>query len=1068
MFIPFPSYIVDGGMIIVITISLCMIAKNEENTLARCLTSVQDIADEIIIVDTGSTDKTKDIAHEYTSKVYDFKWIDDFSAARNYSFSKATMEYILWLDADDVILPNDRKKLIKLKATLDPSVAVVMMKYNYAFDEYGNVSLCFYRERLVKRSHNPVWHDPIHEFIEIEGKTINEDICITHKRVHDASDRNLLIFEKMIEQGRAMSARNCFYYAKELYYHNRHHDAIKYFNKFLESGEGWVEDNINACYHLSICYDNIKDSSNMLKALLKSFEYDLPRAEICCQLGTYYFAAEEYRKAVFWYELATKLKKPEDNWGFILEDYWGFIPNIQLCVCYYRLGNMEESYKHNELAAKLKPDSSFVKYNRDFFNSLRKQNEAGECIMPVNESEAVGNEYKTKETARSQPKTLRIVQVAPDIYKLPPVNYGGIEMMVWEITEELVRRGHEVYLYAPKGTQTNARLIPFEHNDPWNEQAITQQVINTLPDKIDLIHDHTHHSLIGNMNLGIPTICTIHCPVNNHVEYPVYVSKRARKIYGDNYGFQVYNGINIDRYQFSEEKEDYLLYLGVLNYSKGTQLALDAAIRTNQRLVVAGPVHDQAYFDAEIAPRLKANSKLAYVGAVGGQEKQDLLKKARCVLFPTSFEEPFGLVMIEAMACGTPVLALKNGAVPEVLEEFPELVCTSWEDMADKILNLKLPEPGVLRRYVMRRFITQRMVDEYLEVYGYVLKNYPEPLVKHTKPEVFLPNANMFPKKRRFLRVAQVAPDYYPIPPKNYGGIERVVYDLTEELVKMGHEVYLFAPRGSSCSARIINYQHDSVSPYKIAEFVKGNLPSDMDIIHDHTHSSVIGKLDLDIPTVCTIHTPVYEPVKYPVFVSKSARRLHTGGKGYYVYNGINPDDFGYSEEKDDYILYMGMLAWYKGIVHALEAVEKTGDTLVLAGPVYDMDYHQREIVPRINANSNVKYIGEVGGKKRSDLLKHAKCMLLPTVCNEPFGLVMAEAMISGTPILALANGAVPEVLQEFPELICSTPEEMAEKLKHQDFPDPKKMRDYAAANFTRDKMAMNYLRIYEELIQRA
>jgi len=1050
-----------------ITISLCMIVKNEEDTLARCLGSVHDIVDEIIIVDTGSTDRTKEIAREFKSKIYDFEWIDDFSAARNYSFSKATMDYILWLDADDVILPNDRKKLKELKETLDPSVVTVMMKYNYAFDEYGNVTLCFYRERLVKRSHNPVWHDPIHEFIGIQGKTINEDICITHKRVHDASDRNLLIFEKMIEQGRTMSARNYFYYAKELYYHNRFEEAIVYFNKFLDSVEGWVEDNINACYHLSICYENVQDRPNMLKALLRSFEYDLPRAEICCQLGTYYIAAEDYERAMFWYELATKLKKPVDSWGFIMEDYWGFIPNIQLCVCHYKLGNVEESYKYNEIAAKYKPDSSAVIYNRNFFNSLKKQNGASEDSSNASSISGSGEHESYNNALSGQNRALRIVQVAPDIYTLPPVNYGGIELMVYEITEELVKRGHEVYLYAPKGTTTSAKLIPYEHSGPWNEEAIVQHVLNTLPENIDLIHDHTHHSLIGQKNLSIPTICTVHCPVNNHVKYPVYVSKKARELYCDNYGLQVYNGINIDEFQFSEEKDDYLLYLGVLNYSKGTQIALDAAIRTNQRLIVAGPVHDQSYFDTEIAPRLKNNPNITYVGAVGGQRKQDLLKRARCVLFPTSFDEPFGLVMVEAMACGTPVLALNNGAVPEVLEGFPELICSSLEEIVDKILHLQMPEPGVLRQYVMDRFTTQRMVDEYVELYGYLLDNYPEPLITNSKPEAYLPNAEVFPKKRRPLRIAQVAPDYYPIPPQDYGGIERVIYDLTEELVKMGHEVYLFAPRGSTSSARIINYQHHGVDPNKIAEFVRRNLPPGIDIIHDHTHASVVGRLNLDIPTVCTIHTPVSNPVKYPVYVSKSARELHAGGKGYYVYNGINPNDFEYSEEKDDFVLYMGMLAWYKGIVHALETVEKTGDTLILAGPIYDMDYHQREIEPRINANPNVKHIGPVGGQKRTDLLKHAKCLLLPTVCNEPFGLIMVEAMISGTPILALSNGAVPEVLQGFPQLICNTPEEMAEKLKRQDFPDPKEMRSYALANFTRDKMAKDYVKIYRELARR-
>ena len=181
----------------------------------------------------------------------------------------------------------------------------------------------------------------------------------------------------------------------------------------------------------------------------------------------------------------------------------------------------------------------------------------------------------------------------------------------------------------------------------------------------------------------------------------------------------------------------------------------------------------------------------------------------------------------------------------------------------------------------------------------------------------------------------------------------------------------------------------------------------------------MIGRLNLEIPTVCTIHTPVNNPVKYPVYVSKSARELHAGGKGYFVYNGINPNDFEYSEEKDDFVLYMGMLAWYKGIVHALEAVEKTGDSLILAGPVYDMDYYKREIEPAIKANPRIKYIDEVGGKRRSDLLKRAKCLLFPTVCNEPFGLIMVEALISGTPVLALSNGAVPEVLHGFPELIC-------------------------------------------------
>lgn len=135
-----------------IKISLCMIVKNEEKTIGRCLGSAGDIFDEIIIVDTGSTDRTKQEAGKFTEKIYDFAWIDDFSAARNFSFSKATMDYIFWMDADDMILPEDLIKFKILKNTLPGDVDTVMMKYNTGFDNAGNVTFSYYRERLVKRS----------------------------------------------------------------------------------------------------------------------------------------------------------------------------------------------------------------------------------------------------------------------------------------------------------------------------------------------------------------------------------------------------------------------------------------------------------------------------------------------------------------------------------------------------------------------------------------------------------------------------------------------------------------------------------------------------------------------------------------------------------------------------------------------------------------------------------------------------------------------------------------------------------------------------------------------------
>ena len=146
-------------------ISVCMIVKNEEEVLARCLACVTSFADEIIVVDTGSTDKTKEIAAGFTDKLYDFAWCDDFSKARNYSFSKATQDFIMWLDADDVILQEDQEQLVELKQRLQPEVSIVMMKYHPAFDDKGNPTFSYYRERLMNRRMQHRWSGVIHEAV---------------------------------------------------------------------------------------------------------------------------------------------------------------------------------------------------------------------------------------------------------------------------------------------------------------------------------------------------------------------------------------------------------------------------------------------------------------------------------------------------------------------------------------------------------------------------------------------------------------------------------------------------------------------------------------------------------------------------------------------------------------------------------------------------------------------------------------------------------------------------------------------------------------------------------------
>ena len=354
-----------------ITISLCMIVKNEEAVLARCLESVKDIVDEIIIVDTGSTDKTKEIAYYYTQNVYDFEWINDFSAARNYSFSKATKDYQMWLDADDIITEENKEKILKLKKTLNPSFDIVTFKYNTHFDKDNNPILTSTRERLFKRKNNYLWNDPIHEYIELVGKIYYaNDIFVTHKKEVEYTDRNLKIYEKQLRDGKKLSPRSTYYFARELKDHNRYKEAIQYFEQFLDSKLGWVEDNIASCYNLALCYKAINCNEKILQSLIRSFEYDSPRAEITCEIGYYYMNQNDYEKALKWFLLSTHLEIPS-TLGFLLNDYWGFIPNVELCVCYYKLGNIEKACYYNEIASKYKPNSDAVLYNKKFFASLK-------------------------------------------------------------------------------------------------------------------------------------------------------------------------------------------------------------------------------------------------------------------------------------------------------------------------------------------------------------------------------------------------------------------------------------------------------------------------------------------------------------------------------------------------------------------------------------------------------------------------------------------------------------------------------------------------------------------------
>lgn len=358
-----------------ITISLCMIVKNEEAVLARCLESIKDIVDEINIVDTGSSDRTVEIAKQYTDRVYFFQWTGNFAEARNESFKYATKDYILYLDADDVILEKDREKLRHLKETLDPSVDSVSMYYDAGTDEFGNVTLRYRRNRLVKRARNFRWVGDCHQYLNVFGRIINSDISVTHKKIKHAVGRNLEIYRKKMERNEPFSPRDYFYYGNELRENQHYEQAIESYKKNLEMKEGWIEDKIFACIYMADCYRFLQDPDNECKALLQSFQFGKPKPEALSRMGYHFYRKKDYHTAIYWYTLATWYEPDPNQWSFNYPAYYTWYPHLQLCICYYHLGNYEKAYYHNEQARQYRPTDKHILHNRELLQKKLGINE---------------------------------------------------------------------------------------------------------------------------------------------------------------------------------------------------------------------------------------------------------------------------------------------------------------------------------------------------------------------------------------------------------------------------------------------------------------------------------------------------------------------------------------------------------------------------------------------------------------------------------------------------------------------------------------------------------------------
>lgn len=323
------------------TISVCMIMKNEEKVLARCLDSLKGIADEIIIVDTGSTDSSKQIASGYTDKIYDFEWIQDFSAARNYAFSKASMDYIYSADADEVLDEENRDRFIALKRTLPADVEIVQM--NYANQLRFNTTYNYdteLRPKLYKRLRTFRWEEPVHESVVLNPVIYDSDITIIHMPEASHASRDFATFLNVIKTKGGLSPKLYEMYARELFIAGEDRDfedAFDYFAAVAEKEE-YNERQRKLCECVLVkCYYLKKHVTGLMKYSLRNIADGKGSSEVCYILGEYFLELGDYKEASIWYYNAAYETECELN-----IHYGGDYPLQKLVQCYHLLGNSEQ------------------------------------------------------------------------------------------------------------------------------------------------------------------------------------------------------------------------------------------------------------------------------------------------------------------------------------------------------------------------------------------------------------------------------------------------------------------------------------------------------------------------------------------------------------------------------------------------------------------------------------------------------------------------------------------------------------------------------------------------------
>lgn len=340
---------------------------------------------------------------------------------------------------------------------------------------------------------------------------------------------------------------------------------------------------------------------------------------------------------------------------------------------------------------------------------------------------------------------MRILQLAPLIERVPPKKYGGTERVVYTLTEELVKKGHEVTLYATSDSKTSAKLFSVfpkslreakikDRYGPNIWSLLNFGIAYKNQDQFDIIHDHHSELSLPTANLSkTPVVITLHGAFNatnkrlfEELRNPYLVSvSKAQTLSAPNLNYigNVYHGLFMEDYPFSEKDKGYLLYVGRISMEKGVHHAIEVAFHLNLPLIIAAKLEspDFDYYKGYIEPYL--SDQIQWIGEVDEKTRNDLMSNAICFLHPVTWKEPFGLTLIEAMACGCPVVAFRKGSIPEIVQHGKTgYVVDDVDEMIQAVMAIKSISRIECRNYVLQNFNEKNMADGYEKIYKKILK----------------------------------------------------------------------------------------------------------------------------------------------------------------------------------------------------------------------------------------------------------------------------------------------------------------------------------------------------------